>query len=73
MTTDPEQVFAAARPAILREIHDALGVLRADELTMRELIALANILTPVYERRQVRLDCPVVPLRLVREPPSDTG
>lgn len=52
MSADPDQVFEVARPAILRELRDALGVVRADDFTMRDLIALANILTPAYERHQ---------------------
>nr|ABP46362.1 hypothetical protein Mflv_3891 [Mycolicibacterium gilvum PYR-GCK] len=65
MTIDPEQVFEVARAAIIREVRDALGVLRADELTTRELIALANILTPAYERRQAREATPAPLLQMV--------
>lgn len=60
-----DQVLELTRGEITREVRDMLPQLYADDFTMSELIALAAILRPVYQRQIEGAAMPAEVLKLV--------
>lgn len=62
-----DKVLELARPSISDELRNMIQEVAPSDFTMTELIALAAVVRPVYERQQERERQPAPVVKLVRK------